>query len=710
MKRIFRNGLSLFLVMALVAVGTSVIGLAGNGANKAVAKETTITEKDMGSMLSSKMGKSKNTAKEESVFVEMNSDGSPEKITVSDTLGISDKKVIKDRSELNNIENLYGDEKFKKDDEGNLIWENKGKKISYQGTTTKKPPIEIEIKYTLDGKAITPEELAGKSGHVTIEYNFKNTAKTYKDDFVPFVTLTGILLNEEHFDNIEIDNGRTINYNEANIVVGFALPGLKNALMKDLKSSKDLLKDATIPEGFKVEADATDCQIDMALTIATCDLGNFDIKDAFDMSDIEGSMKKLQNGADQLVNGLGSLNDGVGKLSDGAGQLKDGAFKLYDGSGKLNKGMKSYESGINKFDKALVSSLKKVKKGTKSLVNGSKQVSDGAKNVDKGAGQLAEGIDKVSEGLSGDDKNPGLVKGSKQLAQGADQANDGVISLVDALQSSPEMIQDQIDDIMDKLSNYGISSRAQLNHIANKLLSIKNGDELEETLAELGLGIDEYHAVLNAYYSVETLDKVKEALEQAIDGKSGQITALLAGMSNLKSGSADLSDGLTQLNEGVKQLDSGSDELYKGTGKLSDGAEQVYLGVVKLADAAELFESKIGKATSKLEKGSKKLVNATTDFREGASKIYNATDEFNKGILTLGDGATKLEKGATTLNDSGIKKITKLFGKDAKEGIDAISKMLKAGERYKTFSGCSKDMSGKVKFIFKAKEITVEED
>ena len=99
--------------------------------------------------------------KSETVYVNANADGSVDKITVSDWLknhGSSD--ALEDFSNLTNIKNVKGDETFTQNADGSIVWDSKGNDIYYQGNTDKNLPVGVSIRYELDGKAISAEELA----------------------------------------------------------------------------------------------------------------------------------------------------------------------------------------------------------------------------------------------------------------------------------------------------------------------------------------------------------------------------------------------------------------------------------------------------------------------------------------------------------------------------------------------------------------------
>ena len=125
----------------------------------------------------------KEIGKEETVYVLADSTGKERKVIVSDHL-INDenKDTIEDASTLKDIENVKGDETFKQDG-SKLTWQADGNDIYYQGTSTKETPVSQTITYSLDGKEVKPEELAGKSGKVTIRFDYTNneTVKTKID-------------------------------------------------------------------------------------------------------------------------------------------------------------------------------------------------------------------------------------------------------------------------------------------------------------------------------------------------------------------------------------------------------------------------------------------------------------------------------------------------------------------------------------------------
>ena len=75
--------------------------------------------------------------KDESVFVNLSSDGKLEKSTVSNWIHSSESNLeVKDKSSLSDIKNVKTDDEPVKDGE-NLTWKVEGSDIYYQGKTTK---------------------------------------------------------------------------------------------------------------------------------------------------------------------------------------------------------------------------------------------------------------------------------------------------------------------------------------------------------------------------------------------------------------------------------------------------------------------------------------------------------------------------------------------------------------------------------------------
>lgn len=685
MKNCIQKGISLTLVASMVVCGFSGCGTTKTTDNTdktlGTAKETN-NEANVEALLTGKLGDAKDTDKKETVYVEMNADGTVTKTTVSDVLKVKGKDNISDVSDLTDITNISGDEAFTTDN-GKLIWENKGKDISYQGTTTKSAPIDIKVSYYLDDKEISPEDLAGKSGKVKIVYDYTNNSKEVAGNFVPFITLTGMIL-DDNFSNVTVDNGKVVDYDDNKIVVGYAAPGFKDHLLDTIDKAKDYISDIDIPESVTITADVKDFSMDMALTVATSELGDIDLKDTFDFSDIEGKMDELKDGTDELVNGATKLNNGANELKSGSSKINSGASDIAKYTSTLSDGTKELLGKYSIFNQSLLEALA--------------SADDGAGKLNKGAKDLSSGLATAKAAFGDTKKSQGLNNGAKALNKGAKEANAGVKQLAQTLQGTPSSIQTQIDGIIAKLNAATgglISSEKVLNQIVEGINgAVTKGMDLNTVLTAKGLDVNTYYTLLQAYYSVQTLESVKSTFEAQISASAADIQKLLAGMDSLEAGTTSLSSGVTKLYSGIKQLNTGAATLAKGTADLKSGTGEL--------------KSKIGAASPQIKSGIGTVNSGASQISDGAKTLAAGTKTLDNGIVTLANGTKDLKDGTIKLNKEGISKITEIFGEDTKDAVNKIEDVLNAGKKYNSFSGINSDMSGDVKFIFKTAEIKSE--
>lgn len=242
--------------------------------------------------------------KDEIVYVIAGADGSVMDTIVSAWLkNPSEAESITDYSILTDIENVKGNESYTVDDDGNFIWNAAGRDIYYQGRTTEELPISVKITYELDGKEISPAELAGKSGHLKMTFTYTNNAKKEVEIdgekttiYQPFGVISGAMFDNEKVSNLTVTNGKAINDGEHSIVLGFALPGLSESLGLDTLLVDGEPVDIDIPESVEIEADVTDFSLLTTITVADNNiLKNVDTDENgdFSLDDLRDSINEL---------------------------------------------------------------------------------------------------------------------------------------------------------------------------------------------------------------------------------------------------------------------------------------------------------------------------------------------------------------------------------------------------------------------------------
>lgn len=381
------------LTIALVGTGigaTAVFAEKNSTAVTAEADSTTDSSKDADDIADKLMDsvslKDNDADKDESVYLISDANGNVNKTIVVDHLKNKDKKdTLEDASNLSDIENVKGKEKFTQSGD-KLTWQAGGKDIYYQGTATEEPPVTQKVTYYLDGKEISPEDLAGKSGKVKIRFDYTNTT-SYTETVngekqtvsVPFAAVTGLILGDG-FENIEVTNGKAEVSDSSSVVLGYALPGLKDSLgIKD----GDLDSDVNIPEYMEMTADVENFSMPAAMTFVV-NASDYVSTDGIDTSDIDDMINDLKDASTQLQDGSKTLAEGTDTLSDGLSTLQSKLGTFASGVGTLKSGLKTYTDGVS----TLSGGLNKLNSNVPTLSNGITTLNSSAKSLNDGVALL----------------------------------------------------------------------------------------------------------------------------------------------------------------------------------------------------------------------------------------------------------------------------------------------------------------------------------
>ncbi len=655
--------------------------------------------------------------KEESVYVVADATGSATEVIVSDWLkNENGAKTITDTSDLKDIENVKGDESYTvKGDE--IIWDAEGADIYYQGTTDKALPVDMKITYYLDGKEISVEDLAGKSGDVKIRFDYSNNA-TYDTEikgketevYVPFTTMTALMLPTDRFTDVTVTNGKVMSEGNNNIVLGLAFPGLTDSLDLDRDELAD--KDIEIPEYFEVEAKVDDFKLDMTLTVALSDaLSDIHLTDSIDLSNVEESVNDLKDATGQLEDGSRALADGVKTLSEKTGQFSDGADKLASGINEYTDGASALASGIDT-----------VKKGTSELSEGAAKLSDGANTLSAGAAELNNKVQAISlpdmSGLT-DEQKAGIAAAAEadsdgKIAAGANAVAEGIASqLAQSIGSSIDgeaMAGEISSSISGAITNaqlqQGIAaaikssitdgagnsllSDDQANAIAGNILSTIDSN----VSASLGSGIaSSISGKLSAIPAGITSDETKATIAAGVKNAMTQTAqgAAVAGaegvMAQVGSTMSGFAPMIQQLKDGTAALANGASEVANGASSLSDGAGRLDNGV------------------SELQSGASRLVGNNDALKDGAGQLADGSKKLADGVGLLLTGANDLSDGMVRFDKEGIDKLTSSFEDEGEKVVDRLNATMDAAKNYHSFTGLADGKEGNVKFIIRTEAI-----
>jgi putative membrane protein len=349
--------LALVLVMSSLTVGICALG-DQRGTPKAAETETKAAEDTDGSIQDIFTQSDAAQFKDETVYVLTDANGTVNKVIVSDWIKNSaGDSTIRDTSGLSDIQVTKGDATYTLDGDNLCVWDTKGGDVYYQGTSDQEIPVSMKLTYTLDGSPVAAEDLAGKSGKVTIRFDYENQQKqTVQIDgkntqmYVPFLMLTGLALDNSKFTNITVTNGKVINDGERSLVVGCALPGMQ----EDLDVDTDTLE---VPDYVEITADVTDFELTTTVTLAANNfLSSLDLDSVSTLDDLEKALTTLDDSTAKLLDGATKLSEGLTTLLDESGSLVEGIGKLQEvasGASSVNTNLGTLRGYLQQLDTGL---------------------------------------------------------------------------------------------------------------------------------------------------------------------------------------------------------------------------------------------------------------------------------------------------------------------------------------------------------------------
>lgn len=620
--------------------------------------------------------------KEETVYVNADAAGKQKSVTVSEQLkGIQSTGTVADESILDGIKNIKGDENVSQN--GNrLTWQAKGEDIFYQGTTEQELPVSMKTVYILDGKEISPEELDGKNGHLEIRITYENHAKRTvsvkggeETVFSPIVLVTGLILPNKTCSDVRIDNGKVINDGDKNIILGAAMPGLKESLgMKEGDAAAEIL---TIPDTLTISADVEDFSMPSTYTVGLTDVLDEIDPDSFDSLDelsdslakmedaalelVQGS-KELSKGADTLGSryaefdqGIDTMQSGIDALDAGAASLAAGIAEYTSGTDTLNAGIQTYfgENG------ELSATITEYKNGVNTLLAGIEEYTEGADTLADGVNTYVAGEEKLAEGAK---QLSALSEGLTRIQEAArilSESTDGTGSAEEDLLVAAGELADGTETL----------SQALKSETVQKLLEqvdemTKTGQELTSAAGELGKDI-----------------------EKEIAGPASEITAslqTLAGLLNEVNEKADLlekgcSEQVAKINRTVEENNR---KIQMAKKAAAEGEEQIAAAQAGLNQQIQALRAAgQEEAAAQIETAVQSLENARTSAQnlQNLSGLDTVEMPDFSGIDTeeLSRNASSLESEIRTVVTSSGRLSSRMTGlqdglKEMEEKKDAL--------------------------------------
>jgi len=682
--------------------------------------------------------------KKETSYLILNADGSVQEQITSDWLHSDDGfDAVTDESDLSDIQNLKSD--VMPEQSGNTLkWTTDETDIYYQGKNSAQAPVGVSIEYTLDGKAVTADELKGQSGHLVATVKLTNNTGEEvtvngkkRTVYTPFFTVAAAVLPSENFKNITTEHGLVESDSKTQVACYLAMPGMKEAVSDLLPDSFDKLDDLML-DTLTLEADVTDCTVPTFLFAAAPSLSDLDLDEASD-----------------------ELGDTMDELTDAIDQLKDGSGALDDAVGTLVESLDTFASSYSQFDAGVGSALS----GTQTLANGTENLLENAQLLATKTGELSLGAIQLQNstaqlaGVMNQQLVPGLVEASEkktaledkmtelsgkletveipdmtalkaQLGAGAEQVFDGAASgaakaASEAAASNAATVASQKTAEEIKGNVQAASSSEDVTNAAAALTTQLYQDGysagyqasktcVEMALNELGLDDAQKKAILNALAQDSTSTPSAEVISNGTAQVSGmvekiasdidpnaiasvvapQVTEKVAPAVTEKVTTSEKLAAAKQ--SAVQQVaaaipDINTDELKSLMGEfkdLSSQAGEMMDSVDTLTGA--LYNAENPADTNTVVGAANAISDGAAKLGSGASQLATGTSAFATGVGTLDAGTNQLLGGMETLSSSS-KTVSNAIGQFQSGGAELKDGTSELSDGMTEFSGTIND-------------------
>ena len=586
------------------------------------------------------------TDKDETVYILADAQGAARKIIVSDWLkNPQGADTLPDVSTLENIENVKGLETFE-----NGLWNAAGKDIYYQGESQAQLPLEMRVSYALDGQEIAPEALAGKSGRVTIRFDFTVSQKQAGVS-VPFAVVTAALLENDVFTDVQVTNGQLVNDGERTLVVGAALPGLQSSL----GLTEDQL---ALPEYVEISAQAEGFALPVTAALASCEpFALLPVERLDSVEDLKQAAKKLDDGMARLIDGGTQLYDGLATLETKSGELAQGVSQLNDGLAQLTAQNDTLNSACDQVFAALLAAA------NEQLAAASPDAP--ALTQENYAAVLDQLIAALSpEGVA--------AAARQQVEQAVRQQEDTIRQAVEAA------VREQAAAQVRQAVEEGVREKA--------LAALDTTPEAYAAALEAGKIPQEQQQLAAALEQQMASDAVQALIQQQTDAQMQSQEAVQAVAQNVEA-------QVQALVEQQMQSDAVQAQVQAAEAQYQSALESL----TALRAQLESFQA--------FHDGLAAYTQGAASAAAGAAQINEAMPALTQGVSQLRFGAMQLKTGLTVLNASGIQRITGLAGDDLDDLVARVRAIVAAAQDYQSFSGVAPSAQGAVRFIWRTDAI-----
>lgn len=603
---------------------------------------------------------SNGSSKEEVIYIITDAAGNVENVNAVNIFG---KGSVTDYGTYRSVKMLNTTDAIQKKNDTITFTTDKDK-VYYQGTLEDAQiPWVINITYSLDGKDISPEKLAGKSGALRIHIQIAKNENCTADFYDSYALQAALLLDTENCKNINADGATLANVGADKQISYTVLPG------------KGL--DAV------VTADVTDFEMD-AVTINGV---RMNLKIEIDDAELMDKVTQIQDASKDINDGAAEVSDGTEALLDGGNSLSDGTASLQSGAVSLEDGISTLQDGVTQMQAALQALYDR----SGSLTKGSSQMYDALKIIQRELSNVSVTTEQLEK----------LTQSSAAIRQGITDIYNGAQNLqksisYESYQAAMQQGGLDVAQLQDKNAQAIQSLSGQIEELSAQLAQLKSipGYESNEVYAAQ---TQQLEAQISQLGNIVALLQGNQA---AVNGTSQYLDAVSAGVSELVTGLEQLksqyetfdkailtfADTLSDMAVKLSTLKGGIDQLVESYGSLDTGIQNYTDGVAAIVAAY----AKLVDGTGTLADGGKELVKGSADLKAGAGELYQGMVSLNDGTSRLSDGTNEFyeqtdgmdSKIENTMDDmldsiSGGSSDTVSFVSDKNQNVESVQFVIK---------------------------------
>lgn len=510
--------------------------------------------------------------KNETIYSTLKYNGQVEKTIINNELKNIDKGDITDYSKLDKIVNLNGNEKFSRDSQ-KITWKSTGKDIYYQGVLNESLPIQVEVKYYLDGKEMKPKDMIDKKGNVSIRIKFYNRDyNSIEGLYIPYVVDTTTMISNKSNSNFSITSGKSVSTGNNTVLTAISSPGLYENTRID--EFKDLDKVTITYDTKNFSA------IDIYFAITPKLIDNIDLSKLDQVDNMVGSLGELQSGMDMI-------EGGSSQLAEGNKQIAAKAKMLSSGIGQLSNGMNQLDSSLQEINNKIT--------------------------------DITNTVNVINSILQAQQDNT-IVITEEQYNMLPDSVKGALAQLVGLYQNN--------SDIMIRLKELDLSLSATY--------ELYGLDRDEATIvAELQNNLDEktISVLLNTKKLYETnyesneelIEKIKNYLHEILLGEQGIINTLVTYLNTINGYSIQLANGSSSINSGLSTIYDNSLLLCDALDKVSDSTSTLSNGISKINKEGINKLSELGNNVSNYSTKAKNIIKLTNEYNGYSGDNINQT-------------------------------------------------------------------------------------